>query len=454
MNRMLARCSALAVAVAALAPMPAHAFCGFFVGKAGAELYNHGSKVVIARDGNRTVLTMSADFKGELKDFALVVPVPTVLQKEQIHIGDQKLVDRIDNYSAPRLVKYVDPDPCEMRRYRAMESAGAPAAKAAPAPHMNQARADALGVKVEAEYTVGEYDIVILSAKQSDGLETYLHESGYQIPAKAAAALAPYIKQNMKFFVAKVNLKEQAASGFNYLRPIQMAYESEKFMLPIRLGMANADGPQDMLVFTITPRGRVESVNYKTVKMTTDSEVPLFVKEEFGKFYKAVFERAYEHQEKRAVFTEYAWNASWCDPCADTPLAQDELRQLGVFWLGETANPGYGYRRGMSGGQPMITRLHVRYDAAHFPEDLVFQETGDQTNFQARYIMHEPFRGNLECEAGQQYKKQLAQRHEKEAVTLAEITGWPREEIVQKMGPDAPGATSGSDDGWYKNLWK
>ncbi|MBS2026658.1 MAG: DUF2330 domain-containing protein, partial [Deltaproteobacteria bacterium] len=93
------------------------------------------------------------------------------------------------------------------------------------------------------------------------------------------------------------------------------------------------------------------------------------------------------------------------------------------------------------------------YDAEHFPEDLVFQETGDQRNFQARYIMHEPFRGNLECEAGQQYLKQLAQRHEKEAVSLAELTGWSREEIVQKMGPDAPGAAP-SDEQWYKKLWK
>ena len=156
--------------------------------------------------------------------------------------------------------------------------------------------------------------------------------------------------------------------------------------------------------------------------------------------------------ELRAVFTEYAWNASGCDPCADTPLSAQELRGLGVFWLDEQSN-GYGYRRGLAGGQPMITRLHVRYDAEHFPEDLVFQETGDHQNFQARYILHEPFRGNLECAAGEAYKRQLAQRHEHEATSLAELTGWRREDIVQKMGPDAPGAVP-ADDAWYKKLWK
>jgi hypothetical protein len=37
-----------------------------------------------------------------------------------------------------------------------------------------------------------------------------------------------------------------------------------------------------------------------------------------------------------------------------------------------------------------ITRLHVRYDAEHFPEDIMFQETADYGNFQASYILRHP----------------------------------------------------------------
>ena len=89
---------------------------------------------------------------------------------------------------------------------------------------------------VEARYTVGEYDIVILSAAESTGLETWLTQNGYRIPTGAARVLGSYIKQGVRFFVAKVNLKEQARLGFSYLRPLQIAFESPKFMLPIRLG--------------------------------------------------------------------------------------------------------------------------------------------------------------------------------------------------------------------------
>src|SRR3977135_4746055 len=72
----------------ALGSTPAAAFGGFYVGKADAKLFNEASQVILVRDGNRTVISMRNDFQGDLSEFALVVPVPVVLQKSQIHIGD------------------------------------------------------------------------------------------------------------------------------------------------------------------------------------------------------------------------------------------------------------------------------------------------------------------------------------------------------------------------------
>ncbi len=197
------------LAASTFAAVLARAFCGFYVGKTDAALFNEASQVAIVRDGDQTVLTMSNDYKGDLTDFALVVPVPTVLGKDQIHVGERAYIERLDAYSGPRLVEYYDPDPCaEVAYERSLGTlfgrARKMAAPASPAP------ARSLGVTVEAKYTIGEYDILILSAKESDGLETWLRQSGYKIPAKSAAALAPYIRQDMKFFVAKVNLKRKA----------------------------------------------------------------------------------------------------------------------------------------------------------------------------------------------------------------------------------------------------
>jgi hypothetical protein len=440
------------LAIAFGAPRDAHAFCGFFVGKADATLVNHASEVAIARHDDKTVISMSNDYQGEPKDFAMVVPVPVVLQKGQVHVGDPELFHKLEAYSAPRLVEYFDPDPCMVFPNRA-EAAGLGAAMSmAPAAPMPQ-QADALGVKIEAQYSVGEYDIVILSAKQSDGLETWLRESGYKIPPGASAALAPYIRQDMKFFVAKVNLKEHQKSGVDHLRPIQFAFESPKFMLPIRLGMINSSGAQDLIVYLLTRDGRVETTNYRTVKLPTGENVPESVRDDFQGFYKAMFSEQAKRNDLRAVFTEYAWNMGWCDPCAAPPLTPDELRALGVFWLDEQTPRGpvapmiYG-----GGAVPvMLTRLHLRYTADTFPEDLVFQETQDTENYQARYVMQHPWSGDANaCPAAKNYFVQLRQRRIAEAETLADLTGWNVDAILKKAGiTDVP-----RENPWWQKIWQ
>lgn len=245
----------------ALAPVQVAAFCGFYVAKADTGLFNESSQVVYVRDGSRNVVTMASDFQGEVKDFAMVVPVPTVLQREQIHVTNNAIIQHLDAYSAPRLVEYFDSDPCNQIRYRTMAAPRpAPMARATNAEAAQQ-RAKSLGVTIEAEYTVGEYDILLLSAKQSGGLVTWLKEQGYKLPPGAEPVVGSYLKQQMKFFVARVNLQEYGKSGFTKLRPIQIAYEHERFMLPIRLGTVNAKGQQELFVYALTRKGRVETTN-------------------------------------------------------------------------------------------------------------------------------------------------------------------------------------------------
>ena len=113
----------MALAIIALTlgtPHDARAFCGFYVGKADEPLVNHASQVVIAHHDDKTVISLMNDYQGEPSDFALVVPVPVVLQKGQVHIGDRELFQKIDAYSSPRLVEYYDPDPCQLMRPMAM----------------------------------------------------------------------------------------------------------------------------------------------------------------------------------------------------------------------------------------------------------------------------------------------------------------------------------------------
>lgn len=419
------------------------AFCGFYVAKADTKIFNKASQVVLVRSEDKTVLTMANDFKGDPKEFAVVIPVPTVLQKDQIHVGEKALVDHLDAYSAPRLVEYFDEDPCRMVMYERALPMTSPGM--AGSSRKLQMRADSLGVKIEAQYTVGEYDILILSAQQSTGLETWLRENNYRIPSGASAVLNSYIRQNLKFFVAKVNLKEQAKLGYSMLRPIQVAYESPKFMLPIRLGTVNADGPQELFVYALTRKGRVEATNYRTVKLPTGMDLPVYVKDRFKDFYTAMFNHQVAKENMSTIFTEYAWDMAWCDPCAAEPLSNDELRKLGVFWLDST---------GRRGQDVFVTRLHVRYDSAHFPEDLVFQETADRSNFQGRYVLRHEWKGTSSCEAAERYRQQLPQRREAEAQNLARLTGWDVQQIRRSMGVGNPPVPPQTPEKWWHRIWK
>jgi hypothetical protein len=424
-------------------------FCGFYVAKADTKLFNKASQVVLVRDGDRTVLTMSNDFKGDPKEFAIVIPVPTVLQREQIHVAEKALLDHLDAYSSPRLVEYFDENPCQQMMYD--KAVPAPQAAGAMNESRRQERAKSLGVTIEAAYTVGEYDILILSAKQSNGLATWLTESGYRIPPGAPRVLESYLKQGMKFFVAKVNLKEQTKLGFTYLRPLQVAYESPKFMLPIRLGMVNADGAQELFIYALTQKGRVETTNYRTVRLPSDIEIPTYVKDEFGGFYKAMFTKQVNKEDMRVVFLEYAWDMSWCDPCAADPLSGAELRELGVFWQEGSGSQGSPPRGMMipAAQNVFLSRLHVRYDAEHFPEDLVFQETADRENFQGRYILRHPWTGTDRCEAAQAYRRELPKKMDAQAVNLARLTGWDVNKIRGRMNikqAAGPGKGEGAEE--------
>jgi hypothetical protein len=417
-----------------LSAMVAHeasAFCGFYVSKADGTLKNKTSQVILVRDGNRNVITMYNDFKGNLKDFAMVVPVPVVLEKKDIKVVDQAIFNTLNDYSKPRLVEYYDENPCSPNVYKSLNGRVPGIQVESMATRDDkESRSKDLGVKVEAKYLVGEYDILILSAKESGGLKTWLDESGYKIPAGADEVLEPYIKSNLKFFVVKVNEAEKKKLPGDFLRPIQISFNSPKFMLPIRLGMANADGDQDMIVYAFTKKGRIETTNYRTITLPTGKNIPLFVKNNFGSFYANLFQHQWEKEGKALTMLEYAWDVSpknfvKCDPCVATAPAAQDLVQAGVWWIDRDWNDysDVDSEEEDYSDNVYFTRLHVRYNRKSFPQDLMFQVTPNTDNYQARYIITHPATGNFNCDAGKKYLKELKERRTDELEMLSYLTG-------------------------------
>lgn len=87
---------------------------------------------------------------------------------------------------------------------------------------------------------------------------------------------------------------------------------------------------------------------------------------------------------------------------------------------------------------------------AHFPEDLVFQVTGDRTLFQGRYVLRHAFEGGCDCDAGRAYRRELRQRREAEAQALADLTGWDLAAVGTRAGVE----TGTEPEAWWWTLWR
>jgi hypothetical protein len=360
----------------------------------------------------------------------MVVPVPIVLQKENVKTLTDEIFDKLDKLAAPRLVEYWEQDPCAERAKEELEkSVPAPVAAAMAAPPSGGA---GLGVKIEAQFKVGEYEIVILSAQDSTGLDTWLRQSGYKIPEGAEPLLRPYVQSGSKFFVAKVDVQKVRFDdkGMAKLSPLRFHYDAEQFNLPVRLGLINSGGTQDLIVHILARGQRYELANYKNVTIPTNLDVDEKARDQFGALYAALFDRTIE-KNPGAVVTEYAWDAGSCDPCPGPTLDFSDITTLGGDVLPDAQTqtpppvPGGPAPAPMVmpppswGGNVVLTRLHARYGRDSLGEDLVFRvaepiqggrefpgpdgklETGAQkgymNNFQGRYAIRHSWKGPIAC---------------------------------------------------------
>src|SRR5262249_28377978 len=178
------------------------------------------------------------------------------------------------------------------------------------------------------------------------------------------------------------------------------------FTLPIRLGLANSSGTQDLIVSILAPNMRYEVANRPNATIPTNIVVKDEVRSRFGEFYAALFDHV-QAEVPGAVVTEYAWDSGSCDPCPGPTLDGNDIASLGGDVIAKTykdvAYAGY-----------TLTRLHARY-GKDIADDLVFRavapivggrgipdeqgrlpqgvEKDSSNNFQGRYVILHPWTG-------------------------------------------------------------
>ena len=357
----------IGVVLSLLSPQ-ANAFCGTFVGGADATLFNEVAQVAVVRSGNESILTLANDVQGNFGSFALVLPVPEVLAEDDLHVLEPDLFDRLYEYSQPRLVEYT----CDDFHYPPPSQDGGNSFNESEDPTAES------GVDIEAQYIVGEYDIVILSATQSEGLFDWLNQNGYQVPGQSIDLLQEYINGGSYFLAAKVDSSAEIADG-DMLSPLQLRYETAAFQIPIRIGTLNAKETQDLIVYAINDysTGSVGISNYAEFQIE-DECMWETQGETFGEFYAQNFRIEYEETNEGAWTTEYAWGGGGCDPCTGTPPNGEDLVSLGVD------------QDLVHFSDYFFTRLHMRYAPDQVEEELMLYNSNLMDQIQQRYIIYKP----------------------------------------------------------------
>jgi MYXO-CTERM domain-containing protein len=327
---LLGACLSLAVAA------PAHAFPGFLASKKKSDIKVNSTQIVMMKKGSTTAVSVMSDYEGSLEPFAMVLVVPADVTADRVTTLKREYVDRVDSISAPRFHEYWEQDPCDPgpveqeweRNMKANASSAFLGGGDMPQPAQKVAKE--LSLDVQAKQKEGEYSFSLLGKDES--VATWLKSKGYAVPDGAEAALQPYLQAGMRLIVAQVdtNRVELVGGDRAQLSPIRFWTEQPYDTVPDRVGLLNANGKQELIVYVLDPEQRYEAKNYNNLFPPTNIEVDFAVKERIGEFY-AALQDIIAQKSPNSFLNEYAWSADGCgQPCATEPLMIAELLSLGA----------------------------------------------------------------------------------------------------------------------------
>ncbi len=284
--------------------------------------YNPASALFVTREGTRTVLTMEVVYSGPPVELSMLIPVPTSIERDHVRTVTGSLFRNLDRRTSPR-VRHVWPACRRMRRpmpTRAASADGMGGGGTSAEPLM---RIEELGVDIEDEWEVDEYDITLLGADESTGLLTFLRQRGLDLKENAIPVLRAYIETDHRFVLARVDpSRATVLEDKMMLSPIQLEYDSEELRVPVRLGTLNSPGEQELLLYVLSDQGRFEVANRPNVTAPTDLRMRSDVRGGVAEVYKSLTDEIFR-QTPGAAITEFAHTLG-------SRVGRQQVRQLGI----------------------------------------------------------------------------------------------------------------------------
>jgi hypothetical protein len=357
--------------IAFLAP-PALADGGMFY-KVGAEAgYSADQRAILVYNPDTGLETMvlhtdpgwesaSADEKGGLglpveSDYAWVVPVPSRMSQEDFGTLENgaALFDSLQRVSEPT---------------GKIENGGGCAPDSCWLDGGGSARP---GVNLLESFAVGGYEVSVLSAEDSNNMQLWLEDNGYQVREDASLILQEYIDQGWYFTavkVAKVQMDEAGGDGTGAdapespvrLEPLKLTFTTNQLIFPMNISAVSSrkSEPTEILLYVIAPH-RMKVTSYETVEMTRVTDSIFGSTQEFRDTYNQEFDRLLSTHEDGVFIVEYASSPAYVDSKL-MPL----LDSVGAHW----------------GGDPFLTRFRTRLPPETMNRDVIFDREWSEEHF-------------------------------------------------------------------------
>lgn len=262
--------------------------------------YSADQRAIIIFDQERKTetLVLSTKYHGTWLDFAWVIPVPQLPNREQIDLlsNGNSAFREIVNFTEPRVeTEIVVTGGCiGMGCPSSPGSGGAPATPS---------------VEVIDRFKVKGMDIALLQAQDANELTEWLNANGYRVPQNASETLAHYIARQWKFVAVKVDTNDEetvqqteVSSYFPY-EPLVLTFHADECVFPMKISALSSKSEESSILVFVFSNHRMRAVSYPTVEVSPPKVSSLV---DFRPAYEQAFRSAMETEQGRAFVVEYA----------------------------------------------------------------------------------------------------------------------------------------------------
>jgi MYXO-CTERM domain-containing protein len=334
----------------------------------GKPLMGQATQLVVVRDGETTTLTVSTDTDAS-EPVTIIVPIRGTIVPDGIKSIPQALVDKLATYDAPRLVEYVEQDPCAQYEEH-------PLKKKPAVVHVDKPSGD--GGVPAASFSTAEYEVTI---EDGASLDAWLTQRGATDAVRAR--LKPWMDRAATFVMARV-------PAHTKMSPLRIRYQSPALSLPVDEG-----DPDNWVVHVLGRNQRYEVADARNVSVPTNLDGSSADPAAFADAYDALLND--ELKVGGVVVTEYARDVDTCDPCTLAALSAGDLVTLGT-----DGKPGYVVTRMRSrevagsliAAPPIVGGREFRGGDGALESGT---RVGSANQFQARYAIRHAWTGPIAC---------------------------------------------------------